>query len=218
MLAHSPRAFPWEQDLPWALARLREITAVGLERAGRASEAACVRDAVASTKRGAGTSATVRSRTACGRFAAGRRPGARPNVAGMTMSEPSTPRRRRSAVNEPKLCPRLMKTPRLRPRMVTQLNLFFASSLRSARLPRTPRDLGPQPGTLLLTHTSVMSKTVNVSGLFAAPWMALRSDSSSTRRLAATVLYSKAASRTRYRYERLQIEDVSRTRRSSIIA
>jgi hypothetical protein len=128
MLAHSPRAFPWEQDLPWALARVREIIAVGPERADRASETACARGAVASTKRGAGTSATVRSRSACGRFVAGRRHGARPNVAGMAMSEPSTPRQRRSAVSEPNLCPRPLKTPKLRPRVVTQ-PIFFSLSL-----------------------------------------------------------------------------------------
>ena len=35
-------------------------------------------------------------------------------------------------------------------RVVTQQNLFFPSVMRSAGLPRTPRDLAPQPGTLLL--------------------------------------------------------------------
>jgi hypothetical protein len=32
--------------------------------------------------------------------------------------------------------------------------IFFASALRSAWLPRTPRDFGPQPGTLLLARMS----------------------------------------------------------------
>ena len=66
------------------------------------------------------------------------------------MSEPSTPRQRRSAVSEPSSRLRPLKTPRLRPRVVTQQNFFFASALRSARLLRSPRDLSPQPGTLLL--------------------------------------------------------------------
>ena len=64
----------------------------------------------------------------------------------------------------------------------------------------------------------VMSKTVNASGSPAARWMAVRSDSSNTRQLATAAFHSKAASLTHHRYERLPIEDVSRTSRSSIIA
>jgi hypothetical protein len=58
----------------------------------RASETVCVKSAGARTKHGAGTSATARTRPACGKFAAGRRRGARPNVAKMAMSETSTPK------------------------------------------------------------------------------------------------------------------------------
>jgi hypothetical protein len=65
---------------------------------------------------------------------------------------------------------------------------------------------------------SVMSKTVNASGSLAAPWMAVRNDSSNTRRLATAALHDEAASLTHHRYERLRIEDVSRMSRSSIIA
>jgi hypothetical protein len=65
---------------------------------------------------------------------------------------------------------------------------------------------------------SVRSKTVNGSGFLAAPWMAVRSDSSNTGRLATAAFHSKAASLTPHRYERLRIEDISRTSRSSIIA
>jgi hypothetical protein len=64
----------------------------------------------------------------------------------------------------------------------------------------------------------VMSKTVNASGSLAARWMAVRSDSSNTRRLANAAIHNRAASLTHHRYERLPIEDVSRTSRSSIIA
>jgi hypothetical protein len=45
---------------------------------------------------------------------------------------------------------RLFKSQRLRLRVVTQHNLFFASAMRSARLLRLPSELGSKPGTLLL--------------------------------------------------------------------
>ena len=45
MVTHSPRAFPWEQHLPWAPARVRESTTVRPERADRACGAACAKDA-----------------------------------------------------------------------------------------------------------------------------------------------------------------------------
>src|SRR5262249_2336896 len=64
---------------------------------------------------------------------------------------------------------------------------------------------------------SAMSKTVNASGFLAVPWMAARSDSSNTGRLATAAFYSKAASRTHHRYERYRIEDVWMTSRSSFI-
>jgi hypothetical protein len=70
------------------------------------------------------------------------------------MSEPSTLRQREIAVDKPNWCHRPLKMPKLRPRVVTQMKLFFASALRSARLSRTPCDLGPQPSTLLLARVS----------------------------------------------------------------
>jgi hypothetical protein len=124
VLAHSPRAFPWEQDLPWALARLREIITAGPERADRALENACVRGAVVGTKHGTGTSATAKIRSACGWFVAGRRRGARPNVARMTLSKPSTPRQRRIAVSESSLRPSRLRAPKPYPRVVTHPNFF----------------------------------------------------------------------------------------------
>jgi hypothetical protein len=57
---------------------------------------------------------------------------------------------RRSAGSEPKSRPRPLRTSKLRPRVVTQQKIFSSPLLRSARLPRTPRDLAPQPSSLLL--------------------------------------------------------------------
>jgi hypothetical protein len=53
-------------------------------------------------------------------------------------------------VSESRLRPRPLNTRRLRRRVVTQQNLFFSSVMRSAGLPRTPRGLVSQPGTVLL--------------------------------------------------------------------
>ena len=81
---------------------------------------------------------------------AGRRLAARLNVVRTTASKPSMPRPKKSAGSEPSPRPRPLKTPKLRPRVVTQQNFFPLSLMRSAGLLRTPRDLTPQPGTLLL--------------------------------------------------------------------
>src|SRR5262249_21212452 len=149
-----PRAFPWEQDLPWALARLREIITAGPERGDRAPENACVKGAVVGTKHGTGTSATAKIRRVSGTFVAGRRRGARSNGARMTMSKPGTQKQRRIAGAEPSLYPRPLKTPNLPPRVVTQPNLFFASDLRSAGVPQSSQEFGLQPSTLLLRRLS----------------------------------------------------------------
>ena len=145
-----PELFPWDLILPWAPITLRESPVRRPEGADHARGFACAKGASGSITRGAGTSATVSSQSAGGRSAAGRRPDGRPGVAGMPRSEPSTPRQRRSVVNESNLYPSPLKTPKLRRRVVTQLNLFFPSFMRSARMSRTTRNLGPQPGTLLL--------------------------------------------------------------------
>lgn len=154
MLAHSPRAFPWEHNLPWALARVLKIIAVGPEHADRASENACARGAVVGTKHGTGTSATAKIRSACGRFVAGRRRGARPNVVRITMSKPSTPKQRRIAVSESSLRPRRLRAPKPYPPRGHAPQFFFASGLRSARVLQSPQEIGPQPSALLLLRLS----------------------------------------------------------------
>jgi hypothetical protein len=88
----------------------------------------------------------------------------------------------------------------------------------ATNLPRPPSAIRHAIARRRVVKPSVMSKTVNANGSLAAPWMAVRNDSSSTRRLATAALHSEAASLTHHRYERLRIEDVSRMSRSSIIA
>jgi hypothetical protein len=94
----------------------------------------------------------------------------------------------------------------------------FAIGLRATKPPRNrsaaKRAIAAPP----VVKPFVMSKTESASGALAAPWMAKRSDSTNTKRLATAAIHSRAASLTHHRYERLRIEDVSRTRRSSIIA
>ena len=124
MVAHSPRAFPWEQHLPWAPVRVRESTAVRPEGADRARGFACAKGVGASISRGVGTSATARSRNASGRSTAGRRRGGRPDIASTPRPKPGTPRPRKRAASEPSPRLRLLRTQRLRRRVVTQQKFF----------------------------------------------------------------------------------------------
>jgi hypothetical protein len=145
-----PELFPWELQLPWAHSTVLTDTAVCPERGDLAHGLAFAKDADASTSHDAGTSATARTRNACGKSAAGRMLAARLNAVGTTASKHSMPRRRRSAVSATRPRPRSLRTHRLRPHVVTQQKFFFSPLMRSARLPRTARDLTTQPGTLLL--------------------------------------------------------------------
>ena len=71
------------------------------------------------------------------------------------MSEPSMPRQRNRAVNS-KLVSQADEDSEVTPARghADGSRFFFASPLRSARLLRTARDLGPQPSTLLLLRLS----------------------------------------------------------------
>jgi hypothetical protein len=149
MRTHSPRAFPWEKHLPWALVRVRESTAARPEGADRARGIACAKVVGASISRGVGTSATARIRNAGGRSTAGKRRGGKPDIASTPTSKPGTPRLRKSAASERSPRLRLLRTQRLRRRVVTRQKVFFHSVMRSAGLPRPPCELGPQPRTLL---------------------------------------------------------------------
>jgi hypothetical protein len=147
-----PELFPWELPLPWAPFTLLTETVVCPERGDLARGSACARGVGANTRRDAGTSATARTRNAGGKSAAGRRRAARRNVVKTLASKTSMPKLRRSAATAPKQRPRLLRTPKLRPRVVTQQKIFSSPLMRSAGLPRAPRDLAPQPGSLLLRH------------------------------------------------------------------
>jgi hypothetical protein len=145
-----PELFPWEMSLPWAPPTLSQGPAVPPEDADRVRGFACAKGADASMSRGLGTSATARIRNAGGRSTVGRRHGGRPNIARMPTSKPGMPRLSARVASGPNPHLNLFQKQILRPRVVTQHNLFFPSHLRSARLLRLPRELGPKPGTLLL--------------------------------------------------------------------
>jgi len=138
------------RHLPWALARVRGNPGVRPEGAGHARGSASAKDAAASISHAVGTSAIVRSQNACASFAAGRRLDGKPDVARIQPSRPDTPRRRKRAARKRSPRLRLLRTRMLRPRVVTQQKLFFLAGMRSARMPRTPREFSPQPRALLL--------------------------------------------------------------------
>ena len=125
MLAHSPRAFPWEQDLPWALARLREIITAGPEQR-RPRIRKCLRKGCRRRYQARNWNQRYCQDPKClrlvRRWQAARR---RPNVARMTLSKPSTPRQRRIAVSESSSRPRRLKTPKLYPRAWSRTPIFF---------------------------------------------------------------------------------------------
>jgi hypothetical protein len=112
--------FPWELQLPWAPITLMYDAGARLERVDCDCELACARGVIVSIRRRVGTSVTVTTRTVRGKFAVGRRPGVRPSTARMPRPGDGMPRRRGSAVNEPRSRPKPLKTWILRPRVVTQ--------------------------------------------------------------------------------------------------
>jgi hypothetical protein len=120
--------FPWELQLPWAPLTLKYDAGARLERADRDCGLACAKSVIVNTCRGGGTSATVTTRSVCGKSVVGRRRGARPSTARMTRPGHATPKRRGSAVKEP----RPLRTWILRPRVVTQhvqQKIFFSPPL-----------------------------------------------------------------------------------------
>jgi hypothetical protein len=124
--------FPWELQLPWAPIRLKYDAGAGLERVDRDCGLACAKGATVNTCRGVGISATVTTRSVSGKSVGGRRRGARPSTARMPRPGDAMPRRRGSAVNEPRSCPRPLRTWILRPGVVTrqlQQKIFFSLPL-----------------------------------------------------------------------------------------
>src|SRR5579883_2056485 len=113
MVGHPPRAFPWEQDLPWAPVRVRQSPALQPVGADRVRGFVSARGVDASTSPDAGTSVTART--------------PRP--------EPAMPRPRKRAVTAPSRRLSLLRVQRLRRRVVTRQKIFFPAVMRSAGLP-----------------------------------------------------------------------------------
>ena len=109
MVGHPPRAFPWEQYLPWAPVRVRQSTALRPEGADRARGFVSARGVDASISPAAGTSATARTRNVSGRSTAGRQRAGKPDIASTPRPEPSMPRRKKRAVSERSLRPRPLR-------------------------------------------------------------------------------------------------------------
>jgi hypothetical protein len=86
-----PEMFPWEQDLPRVPLRVRQSPVLRPEGADRVPGRISARGVDASTSRDAGTSATVRIRSASGRSSAGRRHAAKPDIDSTPTPKPGTP-------------------------------------------------------------------------------------------------------------------------------
>jgi hypothetical protein len=135
MFAHSPRAVPWEKQLPWAPSTINQSAAAVPECDDRARGSACAKAAGGSTSHGVGTNAIARMRNAYGKFAVGRRRDGRPNVARPPRSKPGTHRLNACAVSEPSLRHKQLTVPQLRRRVVTRQKFFFEFFVRSAGVP-----------------------------------------------------------------------------------
>ena len=142
-----PELFPWELPLPWAPSTVLTDTAVCPERGDLAHGLAFAKDADASTSHDAGTSATARTRNACGKSAAGKMLAARLNAVGTATSRHSMPRPKRSAVSATRPRPRSLSrrpTPRYWPR-VTDGHAVDGGHRRLGLLVGIPRPYAQPP-------------------------------------------------------------------------
>ena len=186
MLAHSPRAFPWEIEPPVGNHHVKGKRRPKA-RARRPRERTCL-----NKKCGRKYHARRWNQRYCqdpeclrevNRWQAARRQAKRRKAdTAKAQHAQAEKARRQQAKSAPK---DRSETRNLRRRVVTQQKLFSPSLMRSAGLPRTARDLAPQPGTLSAAPPAgrpfAMSWIVNVSGSLAAPWMAGRSGPLSIR-------------------------------------
>ena len=150
MRTHPPRAFPLGGSiLPWAPSTLSESPTARPEGADRAPRL-CMR-------KGCGRTYQPRcwNQRYCQepewlrqvrKWQAAKRQAKHRQDAEAKVRHAQAERERRERA---KRRPRPLNTQRLRRRVVTQQNLFFHALVRSARLSRTPRELTPQPGTVL---------------------------------------------------------------------
>ena len=160
-MTRSPRTILPEVPLPWTLPKITRLTPVVPERVLVVPERddlgygfVCVRAAVASISRVAGTSVIARLPNVSGRFVAGRRPNGKPGGDVTPLPKPGTPRRNGRAVSEPKPRHNHRRTPSLRRSVVTQRTVFFAAIVRAAGVPRVASEFDPQPGSVLLRDLS----------------------------------------------------------------
>ena len=116
----SPRAGPWENELPWAVVMISR-TAVADDR-GCAS--ACAKAVDASTSRGVGISITAKIPNASGWCGGGRRRSGRPSGARTRPPNHSMPRPNACAVSAPPLCHKNQSRRTLGRRVVTQQKFF----------------------------------------------------------------------------------------------
>ena len=181
MLTHSPRAFPLGDEPPVGTPHVkRKAPLVRPEGGDRARGSACAKGADASTSRGAGTSATARSRNASGevrRWQAARRQARHRQDAEV---KARTPRPRNARRQRAKAASQAIENPEVTPPRGHAAENFFPLRSAIGQAATNPRDLAPQPGSLLLRPPAVrpfaMSGTANASGSLAAPWMAGRSE------------------------------------------
>jgi hypothetical protein len=170
---HSPRAFPWELQLPWAPITLKYVAGPCLERVDRDCGLACARGAIVSICQRVGTGVTVTTWTVSGKSVVGRRRGARPSIARTPRLDFAMPRRRRSAANELRSRPSPLRTWTLRPRVVTRQKIFFRFRSVIGRVAMKPRWRHS-----VIRHATVVRTAVepfatswieNASGRSAAP-------------------------------------------------
>ena len=152
MVAHSPRAFPWEIKPPVGIGH---VTGKRRRRArGRRSRPRiCLRKGCRRKYQSAVSQPALLSGSG---MPAASPPLARGAAAGQTSpgrrrQNPSTPRSEKARRQLAKSASQTVENPKLAPARGHAAETFFSLPLmRSAGLPRTPRELAPQPGTLLL--------------------------------------------------------------------
>lgn len=165
-LAHSPRAVPWENELPWAIVMISQ-TAVADDR-GRAS--ACAKAVDASTNRGVGISITARILNACGWCGVGRRRSGRPSGVRMRPPKLSMPRLNVRAVSASPLRHKRRSRLRLRRRVVTQQKYFRRLRCATGRVA-----MSRLRSRAAARHTTAAPRAVRP---FAGSWIANASGSS----------------------------------------
>ena len=152
MVTHSPRAFPWETEPPVGNHHVKAKPRPKA-RARRPRARPCL-------NKGCGRKYQPRRwnqrycqepecRREVDRWQAAQRQANRRKDADAKAKHAQAEKERRQRA---KSTPKVAQNPELRRRVVTRQKFFFPSVMQTAGLPRTPRELDPQLGTLLLPH------------------------------------------------------------------